>query len=229
MDNQKNSIKHWSEQDQPREKLMAGGPAALSDSELIAILLVTGIKNQSAIDVARNLLMKANHKINDLAAMSIKDLKQIKGIGEAKAITILAALELGRRRSAEPKEAKQKIDNARKAAGLFDELKQSKQEEFWIACLNRQLKLVHLSRVHLGGISQVVADPRILFRIALEHHATSVIIAHNHPSGVARPSKEDEIMTTRLNAAASLLDIKLSDHIIVADEGYFSFADEGML
>lgn len=229
MDKEKSSIKNWSEQDKPREKLMAGGPASLSDSELIAILLVTGVKNQSAIDVARTLLQKANHNINDLANLNIKDLKQIKGIGEAKAITIIAALELGRRRSVEPKQSKQKIDSAKKAASLFDELKQSKQEEFWIACLNRQLKLVHISRVHLGGISQVVADPRILFRIALEHHATSVIVAHNHPSGVTRPSKEDEIMTNRLKAAAALLDITLADHIIVAEEGYFSFADEGML
>ncbi|MEP7320403.1 MAG: DNA repair protein RadC [Saprospiraceae bacterium] len=229
MDKGKSSIKNWSEQDKPREKLMAGGPASLSDSELIAILLVTGVKNQSAIDVARSLLQKTNHSINDLANLSIKELKQIKGIGEAKAITIIAALELGRRRSVEPKQSKQKIDSAKKAASLFDELKLSKQEEFWIACLNRQLKLVHISRVHLGGISQVVADPRILFRIALEHHATSVIVAHNHPSGVTRPSKEDEIMTNRLKAAAALLDITLADHIIVAEEGYFSFADEGML
>lgn len=229
MDETKKSIKHWSEQDQPREKMIAGGTGALSDSELIAILLVTGIKNQSAIDVARHLLNSVHHDINTLASLSIADLKKIKGIGDAKAITILAALELGRRRSAIPKKLKQKIVSAKDAADLFDELKYNKHEEFWIACLNQSSHVVNISKVHQGGITQVVADARLFFKIAIEHHATAVIIAHNHPSGNLKPSNEDIAITSRFKGAGTLLDIRLVDHLIITENGFFSFADEGLL
>jgi DNA repair protein RadC len=229
MDEHKKSIKHWSEQDQPREKLMAGGAGALSDSELIAILLVTGIKNQSAIDVARNLLGSVQHDLSALSGLSLKELKKIKGIGEAKAITILAALELGRRRSNLAPKLKTKITSAKEAASIFDELKYSKQEEFWVACLNQAMQVTHVTRVHIGGITAVVADPRIIYKVAIEQHAAAIIVAHNHPSGSTRPSQQDEKMTNKLKVAGEILDIKLSDHIIIAETGYYSFADEGML
>ncbi len=229
MDDTKKSIKHWPEQDQPREKLMANGASSLSDSELIAILLVTGVKDQSAIDVARDLLLRNNHNLNKLNHLSLKDLQQIKGIGEAKAITIQAALELGRRSVHGPKELKQKIGSSAEAAALFDHLKNCKQEEFWMACMNRQLIPIHITRIHLGGITSVKTDQRVIYSTALEYRATSILIAHNHPSGVPKPSEEDIQLTETLKAAGTLLEIRLADHIIITEQGYFSFADQGIL
>lgn len=229
MDDAKRSIKNWSEQDQPREKMMALGAGGLTDSELIAILISTGTKDQSAIDVARNLLARANFNLSNLAALTLTELKQTKGIGEAKAISIVAALELGRRRSTGPKEIKQKINSSATAAALFDHLKTSKQEEMWLACLNRALIPKFVTRVHLGGITSVVSDQRIILSIALEYRATSILIAHNHPSGIPQPSQSDFDMTEKLKAAGALLEIRLADHLIITEQGYYSFADAGML
>ncbi len=229
MDEEKKSIKYWPEQDKPREKLIQKGPRTLSDSELIAILIGSGTRDLSAIDVSRSLLQQTGHNLNKLAGLSHQDLKKIKGIGPAKAITIQAALELGRRRESTLSDHRKKILSSTEAASLFSHLKDSRQEEFWMACLNRQLQVVYLGQVHLGGISFVSADPRIIFGKALEHRAVSLIVSHNHPSGNLRPSKEDEAITKKLKAAGDLLDIRLADHLIISPEGFFSFADEGMI
>lgn len=229
MPEERRSIKYWSSQDQPREKLMSHGALSLSDSELIAILLGTGIKDLSAIDLGRSLLQHANHDLNALAALSFKELNQLKGIGPAKAMTIQAALELGRRRQYGQFDSRKKITTSDEAAQLFNVLKESRQEEFWVACLTSKSTLIHLARIHIGGISSVAADPRIIFSLALQYHAVSIVIAHNHPSGNLRPSKEDESVTLKLKAAGALLDIRLADHLIITKEGFYSFADEGML
>lgn len=222
-------MKYWPSQDQPREKLLAHGPLALSDSELIAILLGTGIKDLSAIDLARKLLQFANHDLNRLAAFTHKELNRIKGIGPVKAITIQAALELGRRRQYTQSDHRKKITTSDDAALIFNHLRENRQEELWMACLNSKSALIHLAQVHIGGLASVAADPRIIFSLALEHRAVSILIAHNHPSGQLRPSKEDESVTYKLKAAAALLDIKLADHLILSKEGFFSFADEGLI
>jgi len=229
MHEEKKSIKYWSSQDQPREKLLAKGALALSDSELIAILLGTGIKDLSAIDLGRKLLQHVNNDLNALAALSHHELNKLKGIGPAKAMAIQAALELGRRRQYVQADPRKKITTSDDAAILFNSLRESRQEEFWIACLNSKSVLIHLAQIHIGGISSVAADPRIIFSLALEHHAVSLVIAHNHPSGNLRPSKEDESITLKLKAAGALLDIRLADHLIITKEGFFSFADEGMI
>ncbi len=229
MHEQKKSIKFWSAQDQPREKLLSKGALALSDSELIAILLGTGIKDLSAIDLSRSLLQHANNDLNALASLTFHDLNKLKGIGPAKAMTIQAALELGRRRQHTPVEPRRKITTSDDAAQLFNTLRESRQEEFWVACLNSKSALIHIDRIHIGGIASVAADPRIIYSLALQHHAVSIIIAHNHPSGNLRPSKEDESVTLKLKAAGALLDIRLADHLIITKEGFYSFADEGMI
>lgn len=226
---EKKSIKYWSSQDQPREKLLSKGALALSDSELIAILLGTGIKDFSAIDLSRTLLQHANHDLNALAALTFDELNKLRGIGPAKAMTIQAALELGRRRQFSPPDIRKKITTSDEAARLFHDLRESRQEEFWVACLNSKSLLIHLDRIHIGGISSVAADPRIIFSLALQYHAVSIVIAHNHPSGNLRPSKEDESVTLKLKAAGALLDIRLADHLIITKEGFYSFADEGMI
>ncbi|HNR07168.1 MAG TPA: DNA repair protein RadC [Saprospiraceae bacterium] len=229
MDENKKSIKYWADQDKPREKLVQKGPFALSDSELIAILIGSGTREHSALDISRDLLRRIGHNLNELAGLSHQELKKIKGIGPAKAIAIHAALELGRRRQGAAPEYRKKIQSSSEAASLFSHLKDSRQEEFWMACLNRQLQVLYLGQIHLGGISSVSADPRIIFGKALEHQAVSLIVSHNHPSGNLRPSKEDEAITKKLKAAGELLDIRLADHLIISREGFFSFADEGMI
>jgi DNA repair protein RadC len=228
MDDSKKSIKHWSEQDQPREKLMAHGVLALSDSELLAILISTGTHHLSAIDVARNLLAVIGPDIHDIHKMSLKDLCKIKGIGSAKAVTILAALELGRRSSISLP-GREPIRNSKMGAALFDQIKYLDHEEFWVACLNVKLIPVHVARVHIGGLSSVITDPRIIFKIALAHNASSIIVAHNHPSSGLKPSPADERVTEKLKTAGDMLDIRLSDHLILSSEGYYSFMDEGMI
>jgi DNA repair protein RadC len=225
------SIKHWAEDDQPRKKLLANGADSLSNSELLAILINNGTPEQSALDVAKELLNASHNDLQKLGSLSVRELvkKKIKGLGEAKATTIAAALELGIRRNTSEKK-KEKITQSADIAGfLRAKLEYRKQEVFAVVFLNRGNKVTHLEIISEGGMTGTVADPRVILKKALEHNATSLILCHNHPSGNTRPSKSDEALTQKIKQAASLLDIQLMDHIIVSSEGYFSFADEGLL
>ncbi|MES2373209.1 MAG: DNA repair protein RadC [Bacteroidota bacterium] len=225
------SIKDWADDDQPRKKLLLKGADKLSDSELLAILINNGTRSQSAVDVAKALLKSTNNDLQKLATLSVKELvkRKVKGLGEAKAISIAAAMELGVRRNASGKK-KDMVTHSRDIADfLRASLEHRQQEVFAVVFLNRGNKVTHLEIVSEGGISGTIADPRVILKKALEHNATALILCHNHPSGNTRPSKADEAVTQKIKQAASLLDIHIMDHIIVSCEGYFSFADEGLL
>ncbi|MBX2920808.1 MAG: DNA repair protein RadC [Chitinophagaceae bacterium] len=223
-------IKDWLEDDRPREKLRNKGPESLSHSELIAILLQNGTRQKSALDLAKEILQLGKNNLNELGRVSIKDLMKINGIGEAKAITIAAALELGRRRQAGEKLEKTVITNsAGIARHLQALLKDNKQEVFVVVFLNRGNKIKHTEIISKGGITGTIADPRIILKKALDEEAVSIILCHNHPSGSLRPSKADERLTSKIKEAALFFDIRVIDHIIVSDEGYFSFSEEGLL
>lgn len=225
------SIKEWADDDQPRKKLLLKGADTLSDSELLAILINNGTQNQSAVDVAKALLQSTNNDLQKLATLSVKELvkKKVKGLGEAKAISIAAAMELGVRRNASGKKKDMVTQSGDIANFLRASLEHRQQEVFAVVFLNRGNKITHLEIVSEGGISGTIADPRVILKKALEHNATALILCHNHPSGNSRPSKADEAVTQKIKQAASLLDIHIMDHIIVSSEGYFSFADEGLL
>ena len=224
------NIKSWSPEDRPREKLILKGTAALSDAELIAILIGSGTANLSAVDVSKIILQNAGNNLNDLAKLSVKELTKNKGIGEAKAITIVAALELGRRRKEQDVQEKPKIISSKDS---FDQLKGDlmdlPHEEFWILLLNRANRLIKKKRVSEGGVSGTVADPKIIYKMALEELASGVIVAHNHPSGNTKPSLSDIELTKKLKEAGRFLEIQLLDHIVVAGAKYLSFADEGLI
>ena len=223
-------IKDWLEDDRPREKLRNKGPESLSHSELKAILLQNGTRQKSALDLAKEILQLGKNNLNELGRVSIKDLMKINGIGEAKAITIAAALELGRRRQAGEKLEKTVITNsAGIARHLQALLKDNKQEVFVVVFLNRGNKIKHTEIISKGGITGTIADPRIILKKALEEEAVSIILCHNHPSGSLKPSRADERLTSKIKEAALFFDIRVIDHIIVSDEGYFSFSEEGLL
>jgi len=225
------SIKDWAVDDQPRKKLMQRGSAALSNAELLTILINNGNAFLSANDIAKHLLMASENNLQKLASMSVKDMVnlKIKGLGEAKAIAIAASLELGIRRQSDPIQQKQ-VSSSKDVAGYLQNTLQFLQREvFAILLLNRANRIIHFEIVSEGGITGTVADPRIILKKALEHNATGIILCHNHPSGNLKPSHADEILTQTLKTASSFLDILVTDHIIVSHEGYFSFADEGML
>ena len=228
---QKFSIKDWAEDDQPRKKLLLKGAVTLSNSELLAILINNGTRNISALDVAKNLLQSSNNDLQKLATLSVKELvsRKIKGIGEAKAICIAAAMELGIRRNASNNKKDMVTQSGDIANYLRATLEYRKQEVFAVVFLNRGNKIMHLEIISEGGMTGTVADPRVILKKALELNATSIILCHNHPSGNTRPSKTDEVLTQKIKQAAGLLDIHIMDHIIVSNEGYFSFADEGLL
>lgn len=222
-------IRSWAEEDRPREKLLLKGGAALSDAELIAILIGSGIPGESAVDVAKAILKSAANNLNELGKLSVKDLMKFKGIGEAKAITIVAALELSkRRRIAEVKE-KEKITGSKDVYEYFHHLADLRSEEFWVMYLNRANKIISANKISQGGITGTVADTRLIFKNALDHFACSIILCHNHPSGNLSPSEEDKSLTRKVKQAGQLLDIGTLDHLIISDTGYFSFADEGLL
>jgi DNA repair protein RadC len=224
------SIKNWAVDDRPREKMIQKGAAALSNSELIAILINNGNKDKSAVDLAKEVLKCGNDNLNELGKLSLKDFQQIKGIGEAKAITIAAALELGRRRQAASTMNKPVVKSSKEiAAYLKALLKDFTQEVFAVLFLNQANKINHFEIISKGGITGTVADPRIILKKALEENATSIILSHNHPSGNLQPSRADEALTQKIKEAARYFDIKVMDHIIVSEEGYYSFADEGIL
>ncbi len=225
---EKKSIKEWAPDDQPREKMMAKGKAALSNAELLAILLRTGKEGQSAVDVARSLLDSADNDLITLSNLGLEDLMQHKGIGEAKAITIMAALELGkRRRGAEanlPAEVKDSKDSYERFLPFIDDIR---QEHFLVMYLNQSNHALKVECISNGGTTHVIADPKIIFKNALNLNATCIILGHNHPSGNPRPSEDDRQLTKKLVAAGKLLDITVIDHIIIGNERYYSFRDHG--
>lgn len=224
------SIKNWAADDRPREKLMAKGAEALSDSELLAILIGNGHRDKSAVDLARELLQLGNNNLSELGRLDLSALQGVKGIGEAKAITIAAALELGRRRHASAALHRGAIGSSRDVAEfLRTTIKDNSREVFAILYLNRANKVCHFEIISRGGITGTVADPRIILRGALEKNATGIILCHNHPSGNLSPSEADRALTRKIAEGARLFDIVLLDHIIVSEEGYYSFADEGQL
>lgn len=228
--NNSQSIKNWAPGDRPREKMLAKGAGALSDSELIAILINNGNREKSAVDLAKDILRLGKDNLNELGKLSLKELQKIKGIGNAKAIIISAALELGRRRHTSNLLEKKSIHNSQEIAEYLKVLlKDYNYEVFAVIFLNRANKIKHFEIVSRGGITGTVADPRLILKKAIEEEATSIILSHNHPSGNLTPSKADEEITTKIKLAACYLDIKVLDHIIVSDAGYFSFADEGIL
>jgi len=228
---QNTSIKNWAEDDRPREKLLLKGYAALSNAELLAILLNSGTKEKSAVDVAKELLAAVNNDLQKLGKLSVKEILKlkVKGIGEARAVTIAAALEFGiRRESADRK--KTMILNAKDIADYLRAQLQYKQHEvFMVLYLNSANKLNHTEIVSEGGITGTVADPRIILKRAIEHDATRLILCHNHPSGNTTPSRADRELTQKIKEGARLLDMVVVDHIIVSEDGHFSFADEGIL
>lgn len=216
--------------DRPREKLFAKGATALSDSELLAILINNGYKERSAVEISKEILNTGNNNLNELGKLSLKELQKVKGIGEAKAITIAAALELGRRRQAATYLEKKVIKSSTDIAQyLRTNIKDLSYEVFAVVFLNKANKVNHFEIISKGGITGTVADPRIILKKALEEDATSIVLCHNHPSGNLRPSRADEELTGKIREAARYFDITVLDHIIVSEEGYFSFADEGIL
>ena len=230
MQEHKYSIKQWAKDDRPREKLLAKGPAVLSNSELLAILILNGSGGKSAVVLAQEILKLGKDNLNELGKLSIKELTKVKGIGEAKAVTIAAALELGRRRQAQSSLEKPVVTSSSDvAAYLQTSLRDYKHEVFAVIFLNRANKINEFRIISEGGITGTVADPRIILRTALEKEAVSIILCHNHPSGSLKPSKADEELTWKIKEAARYFDIKVLDHLIVSDDGYYSFADEGIL
>jgi DNA repair protein RadC len=230
MQEQKYSIKEWAKDDRPREKLLLKGVGVLSDSELIAILISKGTKEKSAVEVAQDILRAGKENLNELGKLSVKELMKVKGIGEAKAISIVAAMELGRRRQATATREKAVITSSGDVADYLQILlKDYRHEVFAVLFLNRSNKINHFQIISEGGITGTVADPRIILKKALEEDAVSLILCHNHPSGSLKPSKADEELTFKIKEAAKYFDIRVLDHLIVGDDGYYSFADEGIL
>lgn len=230
VNNSSTSIKNWAPDDRPREKLLTKGKESLSDSELLAILISSGSGKKSALDLSKEILQLGNYNLDELGKISVHDLMKIKGIGTAKAVTITAALELGRRRGASAfLQRSHSRSSMEMGAYLKARLKDFGHEVFAVVFLNRANKILHFQVMSEGGMTQTVVDPRIIFKKALDVKATTLILCHNHPSGNLRPSKADEEITQKLISGGKLLDIIVLDHIIVSDEGYFSFADEGLI
>lgn len=223
-------IKSWSPEDRPREKLLTKGTPALSDAELVAILLGTGTTTVSAVELAKRVLQTVNNSLHELGRLSVKDLMKIKGIGEAKAISIIAALELGRRRKDADAEDKPRISGSRDCFNLLSpHLEDIPHEEFWIILLNRANRMIKKYQISQGGVAGTVADPKIIFKLALSDLASGLILAHNHPSGNLAASQADIELTRKIKEAGKLLEIQVLDHLIIAGKKYFSFADEGIL
>lgn len=224
------SIKGWSPQDRPREKLLLKGTAALSDAELVAILLGSGTRTETAVELAKKVLQHAGNNLHTLARLSVKDLMKIRGIGEAKALTIIAALELGRRRKHTEQEEKPQITGSRDVFELVrGNLEDLPHEEFWVVLLNRANRVIRKQQISQGGVAGTVADPKIIFRHAIDSLASGIVVVHNHPSGNLSPSQADRDLTRRIRDAGKLLECQLLDHLIIGGQKYFSFADEGML
>jgi DNA repair protein RadC len=223
-------INEWAKDDRPREKLRSRGPQQLSDSELLAILLREGTRNKSAVDLAREILKLGRDDLNELGRLEVNDFMKVHGIGEARAVTIAAALELGRRRQSFISLDKFIVKESREIAAYIQSLLRDHHHEvFGVVFLSRANRIKHYEIISVGGITGTVADPRIIFKKALAEDAVSLILFHNHPSGNLKPSRADEELTEKLMEGGKLLDIRILDHIIVSAEGYFSFADEGLI
>ena len=224
------SIKNWAVDDRPREKLLTKGADVLSDSELLSILISNGYKEKSAVELAKEILKLGNNNLNELGKLSLTAFQKIKGIGEAKAITIAAALELGRRRHAATHLEKSVIRTSNDIAQYVRAMiKDFGYEVFGVLFLNQSNKVNHFEIISKGGITGTIADPRIILKKALDVEATSIILCHNHPSGSLKPSRSDEELTAKIKIAASYFDIKVMDHLIVSEQGYYSFSDEGLI
>jgi len=225
----KTSIKYWAEEDRPREKLLLKGKSVLSEAELIGILIGSGTKTLTAVDLAKQILQSVDNNLNLLAKLSIADLKKFKGIGEAKAISIISALELGRRRKSADQPKAIKITSSKTVYEIMHpHLQDLQHEEFWILLLNRANQLIKPVAISQGGVSGTVADPKMIFKFGLEALASSIILVHNHPSGNKTPSQADIKLTQKLKQAGQLLEIPVLDHLIYTDSGYLSMADEGL-
>jgi DNA repair protein RadC len=224
------SIKEWALEDRPREKLVIKGINTLTDAELIAIVIGSGNKGDSAVELAKRMLASVGHNLNELGKKTIDELRTNKGIGEAKALSIVAAFELGKRRKAAIVTEKKKITSSRDIAEIFQpQLGDLPYEEFWVLLMNRANKIISRQIISRGGITGTIIDVRIILKIAIEKLATSLILCHNHPSGNLSPSGADTEITRKLKEAAIIMDIALLDHVIVNENSYYSFADEGIL
>jgi DNA repair protein RadC len=224
------TIKSWAEEDRPREKFMLKGKQTLSDAELIAILISSGNSDETAVELSQRILKHVDNNLHQLSRMNIQELMQFKGIGEAKAISIAAALELGRRRKETEAPKRERIISSKEVVEIFQPmLGDNVHEEFWILFLNRANMIISKKQISSGGMAGTVVDPKIIFKAALDEKASSIILCHNHPSGNIQPSEEDKKLTKKIIEAGKVLEIAVLDHVIVAHSGFFSFADEGLL
>ena len=223
-------IKAWAEEDRPREKLLLKGKTSLSDAELIAILIASGSKNETAVELSKRILSESKNNLNQLGKLTANELMKFKGIGEAKAITIVAALELGRRRKESSVLKKLKVNSSHIVFEYMSDLMQDlPHEEFWVVLLDRANQVIDRINISKGGVSQTVVDSKIIFKLAVERLASAIILCHNHPSGNLKASDADKQLTKKLIESGKILDIPVLDHLIFADNTYLSFADEGML
>lgn len=230
MQNNKLTIKNWAEEDRPREKLLTKGKSHLSNAELIAILLRSGSRSLSAVDLAKEILQDSSNNLNRLARLEINDLKRFNGVGEAKALAIVSALELGRRRKPDDRRKRTRLLAASETYEYIKpQLQDLKHEEFWIILLRRNHDVICKFQVSSGGVSGTLVDPKLIFKRAIEELATGLILIHNHPSGNARPSESDVRLTRKIQSAGKMLDISIVDHLIFTDESYYSFSDDKML
>ena len=224
------SIKNWATEDRPREKMLTKGREALSDAELIAILIGSGNSNESAVDLSRRILKDVNDNLIQLSQLNTNDLMSYNGIGEAKAVSIVAALELGRRRRFAETAQQQHIHNSKEAFEYFYmQMSDLQHEQFWVMLLNPKNKVIKLVKVSDGGINGTTADPKRIFKIAVENNATALMLCHNHPSGSVKPSDSDITLTKNIINGGKLLEIKILDHIVIGIDNYFSFADSGLI
>lgn len=222
-------INQWAEDDRPREKFLLKGKSTLSDSELLAILIGSGSRNESAVQLCQRILASTNNNLNQLGKLSIAQLTQFKGIGEAKAVTIAAALELGRRRRSEEIVELSKISSSKSVFEIMQPIiGELPHEEFWVLYLNNSNKVIYKSQLSKGGITGTIVDVRLIFKTVFEHNATGIILTHNHPSGKLMASEQDIQVTKKIKLAAQQLDVNLLDHIIITENGFYSFNDEGI-
>jgi len=228
--NQNLNIKAWAEADRPREKLALKGKSVLSDAELVAILIGSGNRNETAVELSKKILASINNDLNQLGKLTIADLIQFNGIGEAKAISIIAALELGRRRKTAEVDKRPKVQSSKDAYNSISPLLSDlPHEEFWVIYLNRNNEILKQENISKGGVSGTIADSKIIFKRAIEALASAMILCHNHPSGNLKPSNADIQLTKKLKEAGKMLDIPVLDHLIIGEKDYFSFSDENLM
>ncbi len=229
-DARKLRIKEWAAEDRPREKLLAKGISALSDAELVAILIHSGSREDTAVELAQKILQTVKNNLNELGKLTVRDLQKFKGMGQAKAIAVVAAMELGKRRNSTLAIKKKQITQSSEVFDLLCPLLGDlPYEEFWVIFLNKSNRLIGKQKISQGGISGTVTDVRMILRLAIELQATSIIVCHNHPSGGVKPSQSDIEITKKISEAGKIMDVKLLDHLIVTDATFYSFADEGLL